>query len=44
MKYNKNKTIALGGINNGNIKNLNTLKIFGFAAINLFDKKKAPKK
>ena len=38
------KLIALGGINEDNIKKLNLLKADGFAAIKYFDKKKAPKK
>ena len=40
----KKKVIALGGLNKNNQKKINMLKIFGFAAINFFekmDKKKA---
>jgi len=45
-KFTKKKIIALGGINQKNIKKLKLLNIYGYAAINLFDnaKKKAPKK
>ena len=41
-KYTKKKVIALGGINNKNIKKIKILKIYGFAAISLFQKKTAP--
>jgi thiamine-phosphate pyrophosphorylase len=36
------KDISLGGINDTNIKKLEFLKPFGFAAISYFDKKKGP--
>ena len=44
MKFNPKKTIALGGINQKNIKFLKIFNLDGFAAIDYFDKKKAPKK
>ena len=37
------KDVSLGGINDSNIKMLEFIKPFGFAAISYFDKKKAPK-
>ena len=40
----KKKLIALGGINQNNIRKLEILGADGFAAINYFEKKKAPKK
>ena len=43
-KFNPKKTIALGGINEKNIKLLKMFNLYGFAAIKYFNKKKAPKK
>ena len=44
-KLTKKKIIALGGINNKNIKKLNLLNIYGYSGISLFNPKKtAPKK
>ena len=40
MKYNQKKTIALGGINQKNIKFLKIFNLDGFAAIDYFDKKR----
>ena len=40
----KKKIIALGGINKNNIKKLKLLNADGLAAINYFNKKKAPEK
>ena len=40
----KKKLIALGGINQDNIRKLEILGADGFAAINFFEKKKAPEK
>ena len=37
-KMTKKKVIALGGINNNNIRKVNMLNISGFAAINYFNK------
>ena len=42
MKFNPKKTIALGGINQKNIKFLKLFNLHGFAAIDYFDKKKGP--
>ena len=39
-KLTKKKIIALGGINNGNLKKLNLLNIYGYSGINLFSTKK----
>ena len=39
-KLTKKKIIALGGINNKNIKKLNLLKIYGYSGISLFNPKK----
>ena len=36
------KSIVLGGVDNSNLNKLKKLKCYGFAAINLFDKKKGP--
>ncbi len=44
MQFNTKKTIALGGIDKTNRKILDLTGVFGFAAINYFDKKKAPNK
>jgi len=38
LKMTKKKIIALGGINNNNIKKISMLNISGFAAINYFNK------
>ena len=44
-KLTKKKIIALGGINNKNLKKLNLLNIYGYSGISLFNPKKtAPKK
>jgi len=37
-KMTKKKVIALGGINNNNVRKINMLKISGFAAIDYFNK------
>ena len=39
-KMTKKKVIALGGINNNNVRKINMLKISGFAAIDYFNKLK----
>ena len=39
-KLTKKKIIALGGINNKNIKILNLLNIYGYSGISLFNPKK----
>jgi len=39
-KLTKKKVIALGGINNKNIKKLNLLNIYGYSGISLFNPKK----
>ena len=36
----KKKVIALGGINNNNVRKINMLNISGFAAIDYFNKLK----
>ncbi len=41
-KYTFKNIIALGGINNNNLKKLKLLNVYGFAAINFFQKKTAP--
>ena len=41
-KMTKKKVIALGGINNNNVKKINMLNISGFAAIDYFNKLKIP--
>ena len=41
-KLNKLKNVVLGGVSEKNLKKLNLVKADGFAAINLFDKKKGP--
>ena len=38
----KRKCVILGGINSKNIKQINFLNAYGFAAIDYFEKKKAP--
>ena len=38
-KFTKKKVIALGGINNNNLKKLNLLNIYGFAAVSYFKNK-----
>ena len=44
-KLTKKKIIALGGINQTNLKRLNLLNVYGYSGINLFSQKKtAPKK
>ena len=40
LKMTKKKIIALGGINNNNIKKISMFNISGFAAINYFNKSK----
>jgi len=42
IKLTSKKIIALGGINKKNLKKIKLLKIYGYAAINLFQKKTAP--
>ena len=42
IRHSNKKIIALGGINQKNLRKLRLLKIYGFAAINLFQKKTAP--
>jgi len=39
-KYTNKKIIALGGINNKNLKKLKLVKVYGFGAIDLFKKKR----
>ena len=41
-KHNRLKNIVLGGVSENNLKKLNLIKADGYAAISLFDKKKAP--
>ncbi len=41
-KFNQLKNIVLGGVSEKNLKKLNMIKADGYAAINLFDKKKGP--
>ena len=41
-RYTNKNIIALGGINNKNIKKLKLLNVCGYAGINLFQKKTAP--
>ena len=41
-KLNQLKNIVLGGVSEKNLKKLNLVKADGYAAINLFDKKKGP--
>ena len=40
--FTKKKLVALGGINEKNIKKLGLLDIYGYAGISFFQKKKAP--
>jgi len=42
--FTKKKIIALGGINDKNLKKLKIVKVYGFAAIKLFKKKRPLKK
>ena len=41
-KYTDKNVIALGGISNKNLKKLKLLNVYGYAGINLFQKKTAP--
>ena len=41
-KHTVKKVIALGGVNKKNIKKIKLLNVYGFAAINYFQKKTAP--
>ena len=41
-KHTLKKLIALGGVNKKNIKKIKLLNVYGFAAINYFQKKTAP--
>jgi len=42
IKYTDKNVIALGGISNKNLKKLKLLNVYGYAGINLFQKKTAP--
>ncbi len=41
-KLTNKKIVALGGINEKNLKILNLLRVYGYSGISLFDKKKRP--